>query len=101
MLKIFGCLLLFASSVAYAQPGSYDPDKVNKKAVDLYDKALDEAQDENYRQALTLLQQAVKKDPKYLDAYLSIAGIYAQLKLHDSAVINYKIAKAIDTAYFQ
>jgi len=101
ILKIISCLILFATSAAYAQPGSYDPDKVSKKAMDLYEKALDVAQDENYRQALTLLQQAVKKDPRYLEAYLSIAGIYAQMKYHDSAVINYQIAKNIDTAFFQ
>src|SRR5689334_17138679 len=101
ILKIISCLLLFASSAAYAQPGSYDPDKVNKKAIDLYEKALDVAQDEKYREALTLLQQAVKKDPRYLEAYLSIAGLYAEMKKHDSAVINYQIAKNIDTSFFQ
>jgi outer membrane protein OmpA-like peptidoglycan-associated protein/tetratricopeptide (TPR) repeat protein len=101
ILKIISCLLLFASSAAYTQPGSYDPDKVNKKAQELYDKALDVAQNEKYREALTLLQQAVKKDPRYLEAYLSIAGLYAEMKKHDSAVINYQIAKNIDTAFFQ
>jgi outer membrane protein OmpA-like peptidoglycan-associated protein len=101
LLKIIACIFLFASQAVYGQPGSYNPDKVNKKAMALYEQAIDKAQDEQYREAIALLNKATKTDPRYLEAYLSIAGIYSEMKKHDSAVINYDIAKAIDTSYFQ
>jgi outer membrane protein OmpA-like peptidoglycan-associated protein len=101
-LTIISCLFIFLAPALLAQvPGSYDPDKVNKKAMDLYEQGLDKAQNEKYREALQLLQKATKIDSKYLEAYLSIAGVYSQMKKHDSAVINYEIAKSIDSLYFQ
>jgi hypothetical protein len=41
ILKITGCLLIFFSQTLLAQPGSHDPDKVSKKAMDLYEKAIE------------------------------------------------------------
>jgi len=99
--KIIGCLLLFVSTGLIAQPPSYNPDKVGKKAMDLYEKAIEVAREENYRQAIAFLQKAITIDKRFEDAYLSLGGLYGQLKNYDSAVIYYESAKAIDSSYFQ
>src|ERR1700730_7272637 len=101
VLKIFFGLIIFASPVLFAQPGTYDPDKINKKATELYEKAVEKGQDGNYKEAIALLEKAVKIDSRYLEAYLSIAGLYGEMKNYDSAVLNYETAKNIDSAYFQ
>ena len=89
-------LLLSATNSARAQ---YDADKVNKKAVSLYDKALDMSQDD-VPGAIRLLQQAVLIDPNYEEAYLSLAGMHASLKDYPGAIANYEKARAIDSVYF-
>jgi outer membrane protein OmpA-like peptidoglycan-associated protein/tetratricopeptide (TPR) repeat protein len=90
--------LIFATTLpAHAQ---YDPDKINKKAASLYSKALDMSTDD-LPGALRLLQQAAQIDPNYEDAYLSIAGIYAQLKEYRQSIDNYEKARSIDSNYFR
>ena len=97
---ILFCFLI-SSIGAFAQPGSYDPDKVSKKATELYEKALEQAQDGKYREGIDLLKRAIKIDKRYADAFLSIAGMYGEMKMYDSAIANYEGAKAIDSLYFQ
>lgn len=94
-------LLLFHFFAA-AQPGSYDPSKVNKKAVDLYEKALNTVTNgSNYKEGLALFYAAARQDPRYLEAYLSIGGIYGEWKQFDSSIRYYQIAKDIDSLFFQ
>ena len=49
----------------------YDPDKVNKKAGALYGKAYEEAQDQKYESSIAKINQAIKIEPKFVDAFLS------------------------------
>jgi outer membrane protein OmpA-like peptidoglycan-associated protein/tetratricopeptide (TPR) repeat protein len=93
--------LLFICTSLFAQPGSYDPEKVSKKALDLYQKALVRAQEDDFPGGIAILQQAVKIDKRYLEAYLSIAGMYGEMKNYDSAVLHYEKAKEIDSLFFQ
>jgi Tfp pilus assembly protein PilF len=58
----------------------YDPDKVNKKAGDMYGQAYEDATAGNYAAALVKLNDALKAEPRFVDVYLSRAGIYANLK---------------------
>src|SRR5580658_6445068 len=91
-------ILIFISTLpAHAQ---YDPDKVNKKAASLYSKALDMSADD-LPGAIRLLQQAAQIDANYEDAYLSIAGMYAQLKEYRHSIDNYEKARSIDSNYFR
>ncbi len=90
-------LLLITALPAH---GQYNPDKVNKKATNLYSKALDMSRDD-VPGAIRVLQQAVQIDPNYEEAYLSIAGMYSSLKDHRQAVDNYEKARAIDSNYFK
>jgi len=96
-LPIFIVVFLFISSTAIAQ--WYDPEKVNKKASAVYETAYQNAQDQNYAAAITNINNAIAIDPKFVDAYLTKAGIYADLKKYDSSVINFEKALELDAVY--
>ena len=89
------CLL----PVAYCLSAQYDPGKINKKAVQIYEQALERAQDGNLVNAAGLLLQCIEIDKKYVDAYLSLAGVYGQLKNHTNSIKYYEQAFAIDSDY--
>ncbi len=93
-------ILLFAVA-AIKGFSQYDAEQVNKKAAALYTKALQQASDGKFREAINILQDAVKIDSRFLDAYLSIAGIYGELKDYNNAINNYEKAQAIDNNYFR
>jgi outer membrane protein OmpA-like peptidoglycan-associated protein len=90
-------LVLLLARTAQAQ---YDPEKVNKKAAQFHSKALELADGDNYPEAIKALQQAIAIDPRFMDAYLSLAGMYGQLKNYPGAIENYEKAQAIDSGYF-
>ena len=83
------------------QAQQFNPEKVNPKAASIYSQGLQQATDGNLEEGIRLLQKAVQMDKTFMDAYLSIAGMYAELKNYDSAVINYEIARNIDSVYFK
>lgn len=83
------------------QAQQFNPEKVNPKAASIYSQGLQQATDGNLEEGIRLLQKAVQLDKTFMDAYLSIAGMYAELKNYDSAVINYEMARNIDSVYFK
>jgi outer membrane protein OmpA-like peptidoglycan-associated protein len=94
VLYLLTCSILHSS---FAQP--YDSDKVDKKAVALYNQAMNQAQDGHLTNAADLLQRAIKTDNKYLDAYLSLAGVYGQQKNYKASIEYYEKAFAQDPGY--
>ncbi|MDP4211961.1 MAG: OmpA family protein [Bacteroidota bacterium] len=97
MKKFCLILLLFPLFQAHAQ---YDPSKVNKKAAKWYLKSQDQARDEKFEDGIASLKEAVRLDDHFEDAYLSMAGMYGELKNYTAAIENYEKAKAIDSIYF-
>src|SRR5688572_26170595 len=98
MKKLF--LYLFTGilfNVSFSQ--AYDPGKVNKNAMSLYNQAMEKAQSGQLDNAAVLLQQAIAADDNYLDAYLSLAGVYGQQKNYKSSVDYYEKAFARDSGY--
>ena len=89
------CFLIH--SISYSQP--YDPSKVNKKAIALYNQAEERAQDGNLTLAAGLLLKAIETDNRYLQAYLSVASVYGQLKNYTTSIEYYEKAFAIDPDY--
>jgi tetratricopeptide (TPR) repeat protein len=89
------CIFLHLNS--YSQ--TYDPSKVNKKAVALYEQALQRAEDGNLTLSAGLLLKAIETDNKYLEAYLSLAGVYGQLKNYNTSIGLYEKAFAMDSVY--
>ncbi|MBC8033145.1 MAG: PD40 domain-containing protein [Chitinophagaceae bacterium] len=94
-------LLIVAFSISFLADAQYNPDKVNKKAVKAYNKAIEVAQNSDFPSGIKLLEDAVKADARYADAYLSMAGMYGELKNYNGAILNYEKAKAIDHIYFR
>jgi len=92
-------ILLFVLFTAAAQ--QYDPEKVDPKAARLYSQGLQTATDGNLTEGIQLLHKAIQIDARFADAYLSLAGMYADLKNYDSSIINYEIARNIDSIYFR
>ena len=102
-MKTFRFILFFAFFIlpfVFLCPAQqYDPSKVNKKAIPLYNQAMQRAEEGNLASAAGLLQQCIFIDKKYVDAYLSLAGIYGQIKNYKSCVENYEKAFALDSDY--
>jgi outer membrane protein OmpA-like peptidoglycan-associated protein len=90
---VFSCLL---ACTAFAQ---YDPQKINKKAVLYYNQAMERASDGNLVNATALLQQAIQTDTGYVEAYLSLAGVYGDLKNYKNSVLFYEKAFTLDSVY--
>ena len=79
--------------------GQYDVSKINKKAIEAYNKGLEKAQDGNYKDAIEFLSEAINRDSKYIDAYLSLAGVYGQMKDHKQSAATYEKAFTLDSNY--
>ncbi|MBZ5857128.1 OmpA family protein [Flavihumibacter profundi] len=79
----------------------YKPEKVSPKAVKLYQEGIQLAENNLFREGIAKLQQAVGIYPGYADAWLSIAGMYGELKDYDNSILNYQKAEAIDSDYFR
>ena len=74
---------------------------MNKKAVQLYNQALQLAQDDRFQEGIVKLQEAIKVDNQYIDAYLSLAGMFGEIKDYQGAIDNYEKARALDSNYFR
>jgi outer membrane protein OmpA-like peptidoglycan-associated protein len=94
--SLFTFLLVFCAFSSFAQ---YDPEKINKKAVELYNVGFENARDGNYNEAIRLFREALKKDKNYIEAYLSLAGVYGQMKDYKQSIQLYEQAFAIDSNY--
>ena len=94
-------LLAFIASFFIVQIclAQYDPAKVNKKAVQLYNQAMERIDGGNLASAAGILQQAIQTDQNYVEAYLSLAAIYGKLKSYKSSVATYEKAFALDATY--
>jgi outer membrane protein OmpA-like peptidoglycan-associated protein/Tol biopolymer transport system component len=90
-------LLLALPALLTAQ--SYDPARVNKKAAALYSKAIETAESGKYREAIAIMDEACAADKNFVDAYLSKAGLYGELKEYRSSIANYEKAFRMDSAY--
>ena len=90
------CILSF-SQVVIAQ--SYDPEKVSKKAISNYNQAIEKAQEGKYTEAIALLEKCISLDKKYLDAYLSLGGVFGHLKNYTKSIEYYESAFSMDSNY--
>lgn len=98
-LKKYSVLICFLLQSFITTAQWYDPEKVNAKAADIYAQAYDAARDGAYNLAIATINKALLIEPKFVDAYLSRAGIYANLKKYDSSVIDFEKGIALDSVY--
>ncbi|HRO70891.1 MAG TPA: flagellar motor protein MotB, partial [Chitinophagaceae bacterium] len=78
---------------------NYDPSRIDKKAFAFYNQAMEKAQDDQLDEAAALLQKAIQTDNNYLDAYLSLAGVYGQQKNYKASTEYYEKAFGMDAGY--
>ncbi|MEJ8818476.1 OmpA family protein [Lacibacter sp. H407] len=98
MKTIFTCITIFICFFSSAQ--WYDPTKVNTKLGYKYAEAINEARSRNYTKAIQLLDECIATDAKFVDAYLSKAGVFSEQKKYKPAVEFYNKGRALDSVYF-
>ena len=60
---------------------------------------MEEAQAGNFSAAIKSFQEAIQTDSNYIDAYLSVAGVYGQIKNYESSIQYYEKAFSLDSNY--
>lgn len=94
-------LIILFGAVMHAHGQWYDYSKVNPKAIKAYESAIAAAQNDDYQLAITLTNNAVTIDPKFVDGFLSLGGMDAELKNYASSIANYQKALGLDSLYTQ
>jgi len=93
--------ILFCCVFVTAQSQTYQPDHVNAKAIAMYEKAMQQLSDGMIKDAVPFLLRSVALDSNYLDAYLSLAGVFGELKNYSKSVEWYEKVKSKDSNYFK
>jgi outer membrane protein OmpA-like peptidoglycan-associated protein/tetratricopeptide (TPR) repeat protein len=91
--------ILFTSFFLQSKSQWYDPEKVDHKANTIYTIAINKARSGDYISSVKMINEALKIEPKFVDAYLSLAGIDAELKNYTSSVSNFEKAFSLDSVY--
>ena len=91
--------LFFTFSFLLTNAQWYDPEKVNKKAGDIYGQAIEEAQNRNFTASIKHLNEALALDPKFVDVYLTRSNVYAAIKDYAASVADFDIAMRMDSVY--
>ncbi len=99
VLKFFLAVSILIVNHSIAKAQWYDPEKVNKKAGEIYGQAYEEATAGNYTAAFKHLDEALLLDPKFVDVFLSRAGIYADQKKYAASVNDFEVALKLDAVY--
>lgn len=100
MLKTgFLCIAILLGIDHQGKAQWYDPEKVGKKVADLYGQAYEYARDEQYAEALSAVNQCIRMDGRFVDGYLTRAGIFADQRKYDSSVADFEKALALDSVY--
>jgi len=92
-------LVLLTASFLQSRSQWYDPEKVNHKANTIYNLAINKARSGDYPSSITMINEALKIEPKFVDAFLSLAGIYAEMKNYTTSVANFEKAFSLDSVY--
>jgi outer membrane protein OmpA-like peptidoglycan-associated protein len=80
---------------------TYNPNSVKPKALDQYDRAVELLKLGEVKDAIPVLQNCLLIDSNFVDAYLSLAAAYGQLKQYPASIKLYEKGKRKDSLYFQ
>ncbi len=100
-IKTFTILLFVFSILSFhlSEAQWYNPEKVNKKAFKVYEMAYDLAVNGAYQKSLEKLGEALQIEPRYVEVYLSRAGIYADMKNYAASVADFEKAFSLDSIF--
>ena len=99
LLKVIFLIAILFINISFSKAQWYDPEKVNKKAKIIYEAAYEFASQGDYAQSIKKLEEALKLEPKYVEVYLSRAGIYADMKNYQGSVADFKKAFSLDSIF--
>ena len=77
----------------------YDPDKVNKKAAKIYAASIELAQSGKYTSAIQYMREAIQADNQFVDAWLSMGGVFGEMKDYRNSIASYEKAFSMDSVY--
>ncbi|MEO8961950.1 MAG: OmpA family protein, partial [Ginsengibacter sp.] len=92
-------LLILVGCFLQSKSQGYDPEKINHKANTIYELAISKARNGDYLTSIKMINEALKIEPKFVDAYLSLAGINADLKNYTSSTQFFEKAFSLDSIY--
>jgi outer membrane protein OmpA-like peptidoglycan-associated protein/tetratricopeptide (TPR) repeat protein len=98
-MKKYQVLVLALLGFMHVSGQWYQSAKVPAKAEKFYITAIEALRDGQWNEGKLLLNKAVDVYPKYVDAWLSMGGLYGQLKQYDSAIFYYEKAYMLDSIY--
>ena len=75
-----------------------NPAKTNPRAVKLYNEGMEKISDNRFNDAISNFLQAIYLDSNYIDAYLSLAGVYQETKQNNLAIEYYEKGMRKDSA---
>ncbi len=91
------CCLCFSFLNGEAQ--GYNPEKVSRKVAEIYEQAYNFAREGKYAEAIAAVNRSITIDNRFVDGYLTRAGIYADQRKYDSSVADFEQALQIDSVY--
>jgi outer membrane protein OmpA-like peptidoglycan-associated protein/tetratricopeptide (TPR) repeat protein len=94
---ILVCILLFTVMLA---EGQTTLSTKSKKAQKSYDDAMKSYNLHYFSQAIDQLNEAVKEDDKFIEAWLSMAEVYMDMKKDEDAIKTYKKCTEINPDFF-
>lgn len=95
---LFVCTCLSGLASGEAQVRKYSV--ADKKAIELYEKAVSEYHYEYYAQSLNSLDKVKRKNGKFVEAYLLSAQIYEHLQQFEDALQENLQALALDSTFY-
>lgn len=97
--KVLFAFFIFNFSFLISRAQWYEPEKVNKKAGEIYGLAIEQAQERNFSASLKHLDEALALDPKFVDVFLTRSNVYAELKNYNASVADFETAWHMDSVY--
>ncbi|MGD0710867.1 MAG: OmpA family protein [Bacteroidales bacterium] len=97
---LFSLLILFSFYSSCRAQNNYKYTTKSKKAINSYEEATRQFDIYNDKEALKDLDEAIKADDKFIEAYMLKGDIYANKKKYELSIENYKKAIQLDPYFF-
>ncbi len=92
-------IIILISGFFQSQSQEFDPQKVDSKVLKIYELAINKAQNGDLITSVKMINEALKIDSTFIDGYLSLAGINADLKDYAASVSYFEKAFSLDSVY--
>jgi len=99
MINRFICTLILSVFLSTVNAQWYDPEKVNKKAAEIYGNAYELAVEGKYKESIARMTEALKYEPKFVEVFLSRAGMHANLKNYSASVKDFETGFSMDPVF--